>query len=1563
VTTRIHRDTDPGQPSGAGPVTHDRLPALLEVLIDPFILMEAIRDDDGILIDLRYVEANEAAVTYNQLTRDEMIGARLLDLFPGQLEHGPLKQYFHTIETGEPTVLDDYAYPHEIIGQERRYDIRATKAGDGLALTWRDVTDRHRAERALAERERLYRLLADHSSDVIALSADGRTLSWVSDSAETVLGYPPEDLIGHAPTEYLHPDDVPALLTAIEHSDDTGNVARLRSRWRLPDGSYCWVESAGSPIPDDESGGTGRVITIHRVDDKVRDEQELADRERRYRLLAENSYDVVLYAEDGRTISWVSESVRTTLGYSPEQLIGLDTTELVHPDDLTLVRDSLRTSIDTQTPSRMRLRLRLPDETYAWLEVAGSPVKGSRARVITSHRIDEQVAAEQELADRERLYRMLAENSEDVILLTTSDTTILWASPSAATTFGWQPEDLVGRSAIDLVHPDDRDRVQAGITESNRSGTPFMPRERHRLADGSYRWVLASGHPLTDPETGEGRRIVTLRDIQAQVEAETELQESERLYRLLTDNSSDIVMLVDADLTMNWVSPAMTRVLGWPLDEVVGTSSSTLIHPDDLPGLIEIAQRSLETGTDTQYRYRWRTATGGYRWMEGRGHIVNPEAHDGVRVVRIRDITDQVAAEQDLAERERLYHLLADNSSDVILMADPEGRLLWASAAAQSTLDWNPDDLVGHPVSDFVHPDDVAALTAAISQSTESRDVAVVRYRWRHGDGHYSWVEGAGRPFVDDHTGEVRRVVRLRDVEAEVRAEHNLAASEELYRLIAENSSDVVILADEQNRALWISPSVTPTLGWQPEDVVGHQAHEFLHPDDWQADDHRGEADRRPHFNAPQRLRMNCKDGSWRWMEVIARQLPLPAGQPPRNVVRLRDIDKQVEAEGDLADTQELYRLLAENSSDVVIVADEQGVAQWVSPSCRELVGLEPEAILGHPPFDFLHPDDVESTRVELMRSVRTGTPARMTYRFRKGDGSYVWMDAGASKIPATDDEPVRRVMRLRDVHSRVTAEEELASSEKRFRVLAENASDVVWQVKDDGTLLWISPSVEATLGWKPEELVGSPKQELVVPEDRERFLELVNTVAAHGTASGNFRVRCAHRDPIWMQITIRQAVGDGESARIGTLRDIHDEVESRHQLEFALQHDQTTGLPTRRAITDRITRAAQQMRSGDQVALFTIGIDLLKDVNDAYGHGTGDVVIATVAARLAAALDQPELLGRGTGDEFISAVVGTTDAAEAAEVAERLRGCVHGPIEVTGGTVTTTVSIGIAIGSRGSDAEDLLRDATLAMHRAKELGRDRWAFANAELATEAAQRMAVESAIRTGLDLGEFEPWFQPIVSLADNSLTGYEALVRWRRDDRHMAPDEFLSVAERTPMMTDIDMAMVEPVVTQLARLPVPLYVAVNVTAPTLAHSAYPEHVARMLKAHDVDPVRLHIEVTETMLLTIDPAIVARMQELGDVGVKWYVDDFGTGYSSISHLRDLPVSGLKLDKSFTDGIGAGDPTDRQLADALLGLANGLGLDTVAEGVETEAEAAYLRTLGWRHGQGYLYGKPAPLP
>jgi diguanylate cyclase (GGDEF)-like protein len=379
-------------------------------------------------------------------------------------------------------------------------------------------------------------------------------------------------------------------------------------------------------------------------------------------------------------------------------------------------------------------------------------------------------------------------------------------------------------------------------------------------------------------------------------------------------------------------------------------------------------------------------------------------------------------------------------------------------------------------------------------------------------------------------------------------------------------------------------------------------------------------------------------------------------------------------------------------------------------------------------------------------------------------------------------------------------------------------------------------------------------------------------------------------------------------------------------------------------------------------VGVLCVGVDGLARINDALTHSGGDVLLTTVAARIAGVVPDPDLLARGSGDEFVVVLPGPAGGDEAGPLAEAIRAAARGPVQIDTHSVSASVSVGIATGAHGDSAVQLLRDASVAMRAAKAHGRDRIEFADEGVAAQAERRLVVEQEIREALADNRFAVWLQPIVTLETRAVVGQEALVRELGADGSVAaPASFLPVAERLGLVVDIDDVVLRTALDLLRSLPPEQYLSVNVAAASLSRPGYAERVTDALRRSGVDPTRLHLEVTETSLLRISDDVRDGMRALADLGVRWYVDDFGTGYSSITHLRDLPVSGLKLDLSFTRGAAAHDATSVRLAQALAGLADGLELDSVAEGIETADVAALLQAQGWQHGQGWLYGRPVP--
>lgn len=387
-------------------------------------------------------------------------------------------------------------------------------------------------------------------------------------------------------------------------------------------------------------------------------------------------------------------------------------------------------------------------------------------------------------------------------------------------------------------------------------------------------------------------------------------------------------------------------------------------------------------------------------------------------------------------------------------------------------------------------------------------------------------------------------------------------------------------------------------------------------------------------------------------------------------------------------------------------------------------------------------------------------------------------------------------------------------------------------------------------------------------------------------------------------------------------------------------------------------------LRDGERLGVFFIDLDNFKVINDSLGHAAGDQLLAVVARRMADALGMEGTLGRFGGDEFVAIVSDIEDVYQAEQVAEGILAAVSGEVVIDGHRVVPSASMGIALSSPGSTASGLLRDTDSARFRAKAAGRSRWHFSDEALHADAVIRLNVEDQLRGSVTNRDFVVHYQPVVRLDDGSVVEYEALVRWQHPLRGLLlPEEFLAVAEESGLIVPLGSQVLDLVCSDMAARHTALpRVAVNISGVELARPDFARRILAILERHGLDPSQLVLEVTETAVMPQDASIASELLDLRDLGVGLHVDDFGTGFSSISLLRDLPVTGLKLDRSFVNDLTAVGGAPAALASGLAGLVSGLGLTGIAEGIETQEQLDLLRELGWEHGQGFFLGRPAPL-
>jgi diguanylate cyclase (GGDEF)-like protein/PAS domain S-box-containing protein len=561
----------------------------------------------------------------------------------------------------------------------------------------------------------------------------------------------------------------------------------------------------------------------------------------------------------------------------------------------------------------------------------------------------------------------------------------------------------------------------------------------------------------------------------------------------------------------------------------------------------------------------------------------------------------------------------------------------------------------------------------------------------------------------------------------------------------------------------------------------------------------------------------------------------------------------------------------------------------------------------------------------------------------------------------APDDRPVPLVARPLGLHDHPTA--------ARYQWMVEAVQEVIFEADPTGTWTYLNPAWERLLGHRVEESLGRSFLDFVHPDDRQAnldvFIETVSTgksrccfEARYLTASGEVRHMEIHA---W----IFRAADGTPLGSTGTLRDVTERRLAEAELERRATHDSLTGLPNRTMLAERLTDEIRVM-TGGQLALLFLDIDRFKLVNDGVGHDAGDHVLRVVADRLRAAVPAEHLVARFGGDEFV--IVSPGCGARASHgLATRVRAAVAAPIPVKGRDLTATVSVGIgvldqveaSVADPETLAANLLRDADSAMYHAKETGRDRASTFDLRTRRRIVERLETESLLRAALRRGELELRYQGQYRIADRQPVAAEVLLRWNHPERGLVPPEaFIGVAEECGLITEIGRWVLEGACARLAAHP-DLRLSVN-TSPLQLHNGLVTDVATVLRSSGAAADQLCIEITESAVSPDPAAARGALVALADLGVRISLDDFGTGYSSLSQLQRLPIDEVKIDRSF---VGRAECSDgRALLAAILAMADALGLDTVAEGVEREAEAAVLADLGCHIAQGFLYGAPVPF-
>jgi len=542
--------------------------------------------------------------------------------------------------------------------------------------------------------------------------------------------------------------------------------------------------------------------------------------------------------------------------------------------------------------------------------------------------------------------------------------------------------------------------------------------------------------------------------------------------------------------------------------------------------------------------------------------------------------------------------------------------------------------------------------------------------------------------------------------------------------------------------------------------------------------------------------------------------------------------------------------------------------------------------------------------------------------------------------------------------------------AEQRFTALIEHSSDVITILDDAGVITYQTPSAAQVLGYERGGLIATDMIALVHPEDRQQTrLFLSQASGKHGvSAPAQWRLRC--RDGSWrlFENIANNLRDDPDIAGIVIdSRDITERKRLEAKLEHQALHDDLTGLANRALFRDRTDHALARLQdAAARHAVLLLDLDNFKRINDSLGDSAGDQLLVEVADRIRACCRRGDTASRLGGDEFAVLLENIEHTGEAIGVADRIAAALSKPLTVAGRETFVTASIGIAVKDDIAEADEIIRNADIAMYLAKRRGKAQIEVFQPEMQAAALETLELESDLRRAVEQEQFYLQYQPIVHLEDGRIAGVEALVRWRHPGRGVVPPlEFIGAAERTGLIVPIGRWVLQEACRQgqLWRQAYPdeppLIMNVNLSARQLHHPDLVGTVAAVLDQSGLAPECLTLEITETAMMNDTEATIARLYELTSLGVRLAVDDFGTGYSSLSYLRRFPVAVLKVDKSFVDDVA--DSTDlAALTEGILSLARALQLDVIAEGIETTEQAEQLRQMKCRLGQGFRFARPA---
>lgn len=867
-----------------------------------------------------------------------------------------------------------------------------------------------------------------------------------------------------------------------------------------------------------------------------------------------------------------------------------------------------------------------------------------------------------------------------------------------------------------------------------------------------------------------------------------------------------------------------------------------------------------------------------------------------------------------------------------------------------------------------IHPDDLDWVFEQTAASTASSKDADYEYRIFDSNGDLVWVRDRGC-LIHDQDGKLlfREGVMI-DVTLRKQAEQSVAESEQRYRSLFENANDIIYVHDLKGRYLSLNSAAEHVFGYTRDEALSLHMSEVVAPE---------------HLDLARRMfrqkmegtsdqttyELDCitKQGSRVTLEINSTVLTLD-GEPVAIQGIARDVTERRHAEEALRESEKRYRRIFENANDIIYTHDLDGNFTSLNHTGELITGYTRDEAMQMTLFDLIAPESLQVAIEMTSKGLDEERPTRYEIDVVAKDGRRIPLEI-STRLIMKRGIPVGVQGIGRDITDRRRAEEALRASELKFRQLGEGIYHQVWTAKANGDLDYVNQRTVEYFDKPHEEIIGSGWKGLIHPDDLDNCLRRWNDSLTTGIYyEVEFRLRRHDGTYRWHKARANPGRNaDGMIVRwFGTNTDIDDQKQTEDKLNYLARHDALTGLPNRSELMTHLRGAISRAErsASSRFALLFLDLDRFKVINDSLGHMVGDKLLKAISEKLDVMVRPGDIVARLGGDEFVILLNRTGGREEVVKVADRIQRNIEKPFNIDGYEIFTSASIGIILSDNvRREPEEFLRDADSAMYRAKESGKARYEVFDAEMYVNSVNLLETETDLRKAVERNDFVVLFQPIVDLTDGTVTEFEALIRWKHAERGLiAPDDFIGVAEETGLIVPIGRWMLSQACENIARWQKKsvrrLSVSVNLSAKQLMHPSLIDDIRNVISETGIEPFQLKLEVTESVVMEQSERSLRVLRELDRIGVSLATDDFGTGYSSLSYLARFPFDRLKIDRSFIDKMVI-DGKSSAIVKTILTLGENLGMDVVAEGIESEEQLRRLQLFGCRLGQGFLFSEP----